>query len=105
MLITLTFIWSHLAPMAHSYRLRLVTWRYQEPDISHRGFAYTVLQTVQRYGVYSAAYGTVHYREPSKSFEIRVGHNPGFGLPPVTILPLLCRKRRTAIFIYLVKSE
>ena len=36
--------------------------------------AYTVLQTVQRHGVYSAAYGTVHNKEPLKSFEIRVGH-------------------------------
>ena len=43
-------------------------------DICHRGCAYTVPQTVQRHGVYSAAYGTVHYKEPLKSFEIRVGH-------------------------------
>ena len=48
--------------------------------------AYTVLQTVQRHGLYSAAYGTVHYKEPSKSIEIRVGHSPGFGLPSVAIL-------------------
>ena len=46
-------------------------------DICHRGCAYTVLQTVQRPGVCSAAYGTVHYKEPLKSFEIRVGHSPG----------------------------
>ena len=39
------------------------------------------------YGVYSAVYGTVHYKEPLKSFEIRVGHNLGFGLPSVAILP------------------
>ena len=80
------------APMAHSYRLGLVTWRYQVripvgPDICHRGCAYTVLQTVQRNEIYSAAYGTVHYKEPLKSFEIRVGHSPGFGLPSVAILP------------------
>ena len=66
----------------------LVTWRYQaripvEPDICHRGCAYIVLQAVQRPGVYSAAYGTVHYQEPLKSFEIRVGHSLGFGLPSV----------------------
>ena len=78
--------------MAHSYRLGLVTWGYQVripvgTDICHRGCAYTVLQTVQRHGVYSAAYGTVHYKEPLKSFEIRVGHSPGFGLPSVAILP------------------
>ena len=29
----------------------------------------------------------VHYKEPLKSFEIRVGHSPGFGLPSVAILP------------------
>ena len=73
------------APMAHSYRLGIVTWRYQVripvgPDICHRGCVYTVLQTVQKPGVYSAAYGTVLYKEPLKSFEIRVGHSPGFGL-------------------------
>ena len=62
----------------HSYRLGLVTWRYHVripvgPDICHRGCAYTVLLNVQRPGVYSAAYGTVHYKEPLKSFEIKVG--------------------------------
>ena len=77
--------------MARSYRLGLVIWRYQVripvgPDISDRGCAYTVLQTVQRPGVYSAAYGTVHYKIPLKSFEIRVGHSPGFGFPSVAIL-------------------
>ena len=78
------------APMAHSYRLGLVTYQVRipvGPDICHRGCAYTVLQTVQRPGAYSAAYGAVHYKEPLKSFEIRVGHNPGFGLPFVAILP------------------
>ena len=81
------------APMAHSYRLGFVTWGYQVrisvgPDMCHRGCAFTVLQTVQRHGVYSSAYGrpTVHYKEPLKSFEIRVGHSPGFGLPSVAIL-------------------
>ena len=67
-----------------------VTWRYQVPipvgpGICHRGRAYTVLQNVQRHGVYSAAYGTVHYKEPLKSFEIRVGYSPDFGLPSVAI--------------------
>ena len=93
------------APRAHLYRLGLVTWRYQvripiAPDICHRGCAYAVLQTVQRPGVYSAAYRTVHYKEPLKSFELRVWHSPGFGLPSVSILPWLSRKRRKAIFIY-----
>ena len=78
--------------MAHSYRLGLVTLRYQVripvgSDISHRDCAYTVLQTVQRHGVYSAAYGTVHYKESLKSFEIGVRYSPGFGLPSVAILP------------------
>ena len=62
--------------MAHSYRLGLVTWGYQVrisvgTDICQRGCAYTVLQTVQMHGQYGAAYGTVHYKEPLKSFEIR----------------------------------
>ena len=74
------------APMAHSYLLGFVTWGYQAripvgSNICLHGCAYTVFQTVQRHGVYSAAYGTVHYKEPLKSFEIRVGHSPGFGLP------------------------
>ena len=69
--------------MALSYRLGLVIWGYQVRipvgmDICHRGCAFTVLQTVQRHEVYSAAYGTVHYKEHLKSFEIRVGHSPGF---------------------------
>ena len=49
---------------------------------------------------WSAAYGTVHYKEPLKSFEIKVGQSPGFELPSVAILPRLCRKRRKAIFIF-----
>ena len=69
--------------MAHSYRLGLVTSGYQVrisvgTDICHRGCAYTVLQTVQRHGVYGTAYGTVHYKEPLKSFEIRVGLRASF---------------------------
>ena len=72
------------ATMAHSYRLGLVIWRYPVripvgPDVCYRGCVYTVLQTVERLGVYSAAYVTVHYKEPLKSFEVRVGHSPGFG--------------------------
>ena len=78
--------------MANSYRPGLVTWGYQVripvgADICHRGCAYTVLQAVQRHGVYSAAYGTVHYKKTLKSFKIRVGHSPGFGLPSVAIWP------------------
>ena len=68
--------------MAHSYRLGLGTWRYQvripvRTDICPGGCAYTVLQTAQRHGVYSAACGTVHYKEHLKSFQIRVWHSPG----------------------------
>ena len=61
---------------------RLLIW----PDICHHGWAYTVLQTVQRPGVNSAAYGTVHYEEPLKSFEIRLWLCPSFRLPSVAIL-------------------
>ena len=46
----------------------------------------TGLITVQWPGVYSGAYGTVHYKEPLKSFVIRGEHSPGFGLPSVAIL-------------------
>ena len=65
--------------MADSYRLGLAIWRYQVripvgPGICYRGFAYTVLRTVQRPSVYSVAYGAVYYKEPSNSFEKRVGH-------------------------------
>ena len=79
-------------PIAHSYQLGLVTWRYQGriplgPDICHRGCAYTVLQTVHRHGVHSAAYGTVHSIVPLKLFKVRVGHSPDFGLLSVAILP------------------
>ena len=95
-----SFVWRP-APMAHSYRLELATWGYQVQipvgtDICHTEVVHTVLQTVQRHGVYSAVYGTVHYKEPLMSFEIRVGHSPGVGLP----LLWLCRKRRKAIFTY-----
>ena len=38
-------------------------------DVSHRGCAYTVLQTVQRHGVCSEVYGTVHYKEPLTLFD------------------------------------
>ena len=41
-------------------------------DIWHRGCAYTLLQPVQRPGVYSDVYGTVHYKEPLKSNKSRV---------------------------------
>ena len=60
------------------------------PDI-YRGCAYTVLQTGQMSGVYSAAYGAVYYEEPLKSFEIRVGHSPAVKSenipPPSQIIP------------------
>ena len=56
-------------------------------DICHRGCAYTVLKTVERPEVYSAAYSNVHYKEPLKSLKIRVEHSPSFGLPSVAILP------------------
>ena len=80
-----------IVALCHSYRLGFVTSMCQVqipvgPEVCHRG-AYTVLKTVQRYGVYSAAYGTVQHEEPLKAFEIRVGHSAGFGRPSVVILP------------------
>ena len=57
------------------------------PEICDRGFVYTVLKTVQTHGVHSAVLGTLHYKEPLKSFEIKVGHSPGFEHPSVAILP------------------
>ena len=41
-------------------------------SVRYRSCAYTVNQTVQRHGVYSAAYGAVDYKEPLKSFKIRL---------------------------------
>ena len=38
-------------------------------DVCHWGCVFTVIQTVQRPGVYSAVYGTVHNKEPLKSFD------------------------------------
>ena len=54
------------------------------------------------HGMYSVVYGTVHYKETLKSFEIRVGHSHGFGFLSVAIFPWLCRKRREQYsYIYL----
>ena len=67
--------------MTHSYRLGLVT-RFESWSgriFCHRGCVYTVLQTGQRHGVYSAAYGRMHHKDALKSLEIRVEHSPGFG--------------------------
>ena len=39
-----------------------------------------MLQTVQMPGVFSAVYGTVHYKKPLKSFDKRrVGYSPDLG--------------------------
>ena len=65
-------------------------------DVSHRGCAYTVLQTVQRHGVCSDVYGTVNYKEPLKLFD----KTRAYSLPFFTILPWLCRKQRKAIFTW-----
>ena len=29
---------------------------------------------------------TVHYKEPSKSCEVRIEHSPGFGLPSIAMI-------------------
>ena len=55
---TLAQVFTRPAPVAHSYRMGLVTQMYQDlisvgPDICHRGCAYTVVQTVQRPGVFT----------------------------------------------------
>ena len=52
LLVTVSASGTFSIPMVHSYRLGLVTWRYQVripvgPDICHRGCAYTVLLIVQ----------------------------------------------------------
>ena len=54
--------------MAHSILLWPETQSYWVQilvgsDVCHRGCAYTVLQTVERYGVCSDVYGTVHYKK------------------------------------------
>ena len=59
--------------MAHSILLWLETQSYcvqilVVSDVGHRGCDYTVLQTVQRHGVCSDIYGTVHYKEPLKLY-------------------------------------
>ena len=66
------------APMAQSNRLGLAT-RFESR--SGRIFVIVVVhiecsKLSNRRGVYSAAYGTVHYKEPLKSFEIRLGKSP-----------------------------
>ena len=48
-------------------------------DICQRGCAYTVLQTVQRPGVYSAVYNTVRYKEPLTSVDKSTGIFPAAG--------------------------
>ena len=53
--------------------------------------------------MYSAVNGIVHYKEPLKSFEIRVGYSPGFVLPSVAILPQCAErnvKQHTYMLIY-----
>ena len=76
------------APMVHSYRLRPESWMYYvripvSPDICHRGCAYTVLQTVQRHGVYWLA---MVWCTRKKLNVFRVGHSPGLWLSSVAIL-------------------
>ena len=60
--------------MAHLVQLCFETQRYwfripAVSDVWHRGCAYTVFQTVQRHGVRSVVYGTVHYKEPLNLFD------------------------------------
>ena len=68
-------VWNNEAvSMAHLILLWLETKSYWVQilvgsDVSHRGCFYTVLQTVQRHGVCSDVYGTVHYKEPLELFD------------------------------------
>ena len=60
--------------IAHSVRLWLQYQRYRvripaRSDVCHWGCAYTVCQTVQRPGLRSAVYGTMHYEDTFKSFK------------------------------------
>ena len=73
--------------MVNPYSTKLYNLHFHPLEVVPRYPPHTVLQTVERHGVYSAAYATVHYKEHLKSFKIRVGHSPGFGLPSVAILP------------------
>ena len=58
-----------LWPEAQGYLVQILVGS----DVSLRGCAYTLLQTVQRNGVCSDVYGTVHYKEPLKLFD-KIGH-------------------------------
>ena len=56
---------SHPGPQIESYWVRILVGS----DVCYRGCTYTVLQTVQRPGLCSDVYGTVHYKEPLKLFD------------------------------------
>ena len=47
----------------------LAVFSTSDADVCHPGCACTVFQTVQRPGVCSAVYGTLHYKKPLKSFD------------------------------------
>ena len=51
-----------------------------------RSFARSFVRSFVRLFVRSFV-RAMHYREPLKSCEIRIGHSPGFSLPSVVILP------------------
>ena len=79
--------WANVVDVRPIYKQYVSVQIQAGPDGSFVSTGACNLQTVQRPGVYSAAYSTMHYKEPFKSFEIRVGHSPGFGLLSVAILP------------------
>ena len=70
----------------HSYRLGLVTWRYQFESRSGRIIVIVVVH-IQCSKLFRGMECTLHYKEPLKSFEKIVWLRLGFGLPFVTILP------------------
>ena len=68
--------------MAHSYRLhRACNLEVPGSNPGRAGYLsswlciYSAPNCSNAWSVYSAAYATVYYKEPLKSFEIRVGHS------------------------------
>ena len=70
------------APIAHSYRQHGAC-NLEVPGLypGRAGYLsswlciYSAPNCSKAWSVYSAAYATVYYKEPLKSFEIRVGHS------------------------------
>ena len=90
------------APMAHSYRLRLVTWMFESR--SGRIFVIVVVH-IQCSKLFKCLEFTVLPIVLCAIKSLDVNRNKsrtysGFVLPSVAILSRLCRKRRKAIFTH-----